>query len=99
MRARFRRFCVGVVVVGLFVACVPLAYALPASVQLGAALAGFGAALGTLGGLAVLWLFDYARKQAGKKKCAGTTVPRQYRPVVGGNVVPVKSKESLPARL
>ncbi len=71
MRARFRRFCVGVVVVGLFVACVPLAYALPASVQLGAALVGFAGALGTLGGLAALWLFDYARNQTGKEKMRG----------------------------
>jgi len=78
MLARFKRFCVGVVVVGLFVACVPLAYALPASVQLGAALVGFAGALGTLGGVAV-WLFDYARNQTGKKKCAGTTVLRQDR--------------------
>lgn len=99
MKAKMRRFCVVCLSAGMVVVLIAMTYTLPDKTLLGAALVGFWAALATLGGLAALWLFDYARKQAGKKKCAGTTVLRQDRGYQGGNVVPVKSKESLPARM
>lgn len=96
MRARFKRFCVGVFLVGLFVACVPLAYTLPASVQLGAALAGFGAALGTLGGVAWLLITRVIRERKNVQVCRYLDI---IGVAVGGAGVPVKSKESLPASM
>lgn len=96
MKARLRRFCVGVVAAGLVVACVPLAYALPASVQLGAALVGFAGALGTLGGVVWLLIARVIRERKNAQVCRYLDI---IGVTVGGAGVPVKSKESLPARM